>query len=115
MDVKKPSLSDIAKELGFDPSNARLIPARVKVEPFTDDNDAVKALVALASEGVEAAGPITDDGRPRMLKLTAWIAHSGPANRNRDAFLEEDRSDTREAGGGSISRTALCRDSLLGP
>lgn len=37
-----------------------------------------------------SVSPVGANGKPRMLKLTAWIAHAGKANRNRDAFLEED-------------------------
>lgn len=62
----------------------------VRVEPI-DVGDEAGILSRLASEGMEeAAGPITESGKPRMLKLTGWMAHDGPANLNKDAFLGED-------------------------
>lgn len=84
------TLGELAKELGFDPSMARLVPVDVQVEVL-DPAISDALLAKMASEGLqEAAGPITESGKPRMLKLTAWIAHAGKANRNRDAFVEED-------------------------
>lgn len=37
-----------------------------------------------------SVSPIGENGKPRMLKLTAWIAHGGYPNRNRDMFVAED-------------------------
>ena len=97
MDKSTVTLADIARELGFDPKNARILPLQVKVEPYDDGGET--ALATLASAGIEeAAAPITDSGKPRMLKLTAWMAHGGPANRNKDAFLDEDLQEVAENG-----------------
>jgi hypothetical protein len=46
----------------------------------------------------EAASPIGDNGKPRMLKLTAWIAHAGKPNKNRDAFTAEDLKEAVDNG-----------------
>lgn len=85
---KKPfDLAHIAQQMGVNPLNARLLPVNVLVEPL----DPSIAETIWSTAGIqEAAGPITDSGLPRMMKLTAWIAHAGPANSNGDAFLEED-------------------------
>lgn len=74
---------------GLELKNVRHLPVMAQVEIL--DADTTQSLLAtLAGDAQEAAGPITDTGLPRMLKITAWIAHSGPANRNGDAFLGED-------------------------
>lgn len=87
---KSSQLATIATELGLDPEMARLLPIQVTVETL-DDSYTEAVLAHMAEEGVEeAAAPITETGLPRMLKLTAWIAHAGPANRNGDSFLAED-------------------------
>ena len=83
-----PEIGLLAQSLGFDPKLSRLLPIKMEVEALDDDSIA-NLLVTLAGFE-EAAGPITESGLPRMLKITAWIAHAGPANRNRDAFLAED-------------------------
>ncbi len=41
------------------------------------------------SEIKTAAGPLDDQGRPRMLVLSAWIAHEG-RNRNGQVFIKEE-------------------------
>ena len=80
-------LATIAEKMGVHPSNARLLPIDISVELL----DPAATLAMLSTAKVEeAAGPITEEGLPRMMKLTAWIAHGGPANKNGDAFLEED-------------------------
>lgn len=87
--TENPSLEDIIKSLGFTPELARFLPVEATVESF-DSSVETKLLNTFTEQGIkEAAGPV-ENGRPRMLKMTAWMAHGGPANRNGDAFLEED-------------------------
>lgn len=42
--------------------------------------------------------PMGDNGKPRTLKLTAWIAHAPKPNLNRDAFVEADLQKAVENG-----------------
>jgi hypothetical protein len=42
--------------------------------------------------------PMGDNGKPRTLKLTAWIAHAPKPNLNRDAFTEADLQTAVENG-----------------
>jgi hypothetical protein len=42
--------------------------------------------------------PMGDNGKPRTLKLTAWIAHAPKPNLNRDAFNEADLQKAVENG-----------------
>lgn len=57
--------------------------------------EAINRAIAQANkrEGKEAVaevGPIGPNDKPRMLQISAFIAHAGPANRNRQAFREAD-------------------------
>lgn len=45
-----------------------------------------------------SVSPVGANSKPRMLKLTAWIAHAGKPNRNRDAFTEGDLKAAVEGG-----------------
>lgn len=92
------ALETLATSMGLDSSMARFLPIAVEVE-LLDDTATKTVLAGLTlSELEEAAGPITDSGLPRMLKLSAWIAHAGAANRNGDAFVAEDLQAVVEAG-----------------
>ena len=92
--TENPSFEDLVRNLGYDPSLATVLPVRAQVEEL-DVNTSSALIHRLAETKItagmeEAASPVTDSGKPRILKLTAWMAHSGPANRNGDAFLDED-------------------------
>jgi len=92
------TLADIAVEMGLDPANARVIPIDVKIENFEGDIPSA-AIARLAADGMETAtSPITESGKPRILKISAWIAHSGAANLNSDAFLAEDLQEVATKG-----------------
>jgi hypothetical protein len=84
-------------------NNLRWIPLDAQVEevnPSTSEGQqfltaATEALETKFSKAAEASlSPIGDDGKPRMLRISAWIAHAGKPNRNGDAFREEDLRDT---------------------
>lgn len=91
-------VEEFATNLGFDPELARVLPVQVTVEAL-DAEVSDELIATLASQGIkEAAEPVTESGKPRMLKVTAWIAHAGPANRNGDAFLAEDLKEVAEDG-----------------
>ncbi len=92
MPTKNPTLSDLARELGYDPAHAKMLPIKVRVEPYDDVPEVVLSRLSELDEidWEEATSPITTTGKPRMLKLTAWLAHAGPANANGDAFLAAD-------------------------
>ena len=87
--LENPSIRDVIERLGLDPTLARFVPVEATVDSFEAEVEA-EVLNRLVSEGVREAAEPVENGRPRMLKLTAWMAHSGPANRNGDAFLDED-------------------------
>lgn len=76
----------------YDPENLRLIEAKAQVEKMTpaDLTPQEQAHLAAVEEMIQARSPVTEDGKPVMMKLSAWIAHDGPANANGDAFLGED-------------------------
>jgi len=91
------SFRELAEALGLDPSLARLIPVEATVETLEEDAESAlwdkEAVKSLFTEARSASAPVTDEGRPRVLRISAWIAHAGPANRNGDAFLEDDLQD----------------------
>lgn len=72
--------------------NLRFITVKARVEQVetADLSEVEQARLQKASEVFEARSPVTEDGKPVMMKLSAWIAHEGPANANGDAFLGED-------------------------
>ena len=63
-----------------------VVAASVREAGEIDLDDMAKSSIADQLE--LAAGPIVE-GKPRMLLLTAWIAHEG-RNNNGDAFLKEE-------------------------
>jgi hypothetical protein len=84
----------------------RNLPVLIRVDAALDAAtvSAVTAAEAKIMEGFVRAGkeaalsPIGADGKPRMLKITAWIAHAGKPNRNGDGFLQEDLEEAIEEG-----------------
>lgn len=69
------------------------------------ESDATEEVFSKASQVLEQAGhkeaalsPIGDNGKPRMLLMSAWICHAGKPNKNRDAFTADDLSAAVEAG-----------------
>jgi hypothetical protein len=78
----------------FDSEKMRLIPVRAHVEEVEVDSselrEAVNSAIQRASADTAAVSLIGDNEKPRMLKITAWIAHGGKPNRNRQAFVAED-------------------------
>jgi hypothetical protein len=61
------------------------------VEQLIASFDSPEAVASLNKAYKEAElSPIGDNGKPRTLKLTAWIAHAPKPNLNRDAFTEAD-------------------------
>lgn len=97
-------------------NNIRWLPVEVTVKDEGVDDELVTAALRQAGESSEAekalqqilvdittareaaVGPVGDNGKPRMLLLTAWIAHAGKPNKNRDAFTEDDLKAAVEAG-----------------
>jgi len=81
---------------GFDRTNVIDLPVRATVKEMEADEvvtAAVNAMLEKANAGASdtaAVSPIGPNQKPRMLQLTAWIAHAGAPNRNDRAFLEED-------------------------
>lgn len=68
-------------------------------EPALDADQLGRLQEGMRLAGREAAlSPIDGDARPRMLKITAFIAHAGPPNRNGDAFLLEDLEEVVRGG-----------------
>ncbi len=78
------------------------------VEPFeASDNETVHDLLKLAFDkgkafpGIRIAGSngaIGSNNKPRMLKISAWIAHAGQVNKNRYRFLAEDLKEVVDEG-----------------
>lgn len=91
-------IEDIARKLNLDNTQLRIVPVMASVteldEPSVEDLALCDAVVAKKT----AAGPLDSLGKPRIMRVSAWIAHGGPANRNGDAFLEEDLKETVEQG-----------------
>lgn len=58
--------------------------------PDTDTLTLAQKALHIAGYNEAAVSPVGDNGKPRMLKITAWIAHAGKPNRNGDAFVAED-------------------------
>jgi hypothetical protein len=69
------------------------------VEQLLASFDSPEAIVNLMLAYKEAElSPIGENGKPRTLKLTAWIAHAPKPNLNRDAFNEADLQKAVENG-----------------
>lgn len=89
----------MARKLDETKKQSWVIPASIR------EMSDVDALLPIASAALEKAGHKTaaepmvgENGKPRMLQLTAWIAHAGKPNRNGQAFLEEDLNAAVEKG-----------------
>jgi hypothetical protein len=81
----------LAGDLGLDPDRIAILPVTAQVELLNEETpDTLAIAKTVAKTHTEAAGPLGEDGKPRMLRLTAWIAHAGKPNRNGDAFTAED-------------------------
>lgn len=85
---------ELAHKLGIEPERIRLHTVTAQLSEMSEDTlenlTGLKTAVEANDSLRRAAGPLDDTGRQRMLKVTAWIAHGGPANANGDAFLEKD-------------------------
>lgn len=69
------------------------------VEQLLASFESPEAVASLNKAYKEAElSPIGENGKPRTLKLTAWIAHAPKPNLNRDAFKEADLQKAVEDG-----------------
>jgi hypothetical protein len=71
------------------------------VRPVSGDQACELALrCANLGPGLEkvAASPVGPDGKPKLLHISAWIAHAGDPNGNGDAFLAADLKEAVEQG-----------------
>lgn len=85
----------------YNPDNLKFIPLRAQVAEMELTEETIRAAVnraiARASTAKEAkadVGPVGPNDKPRMLQMSAFIAHAGPPNRNRQAFVESELQAT---------------------
>lgn len=92
-------LTQIAERLGVDPEQLRFVPASAQVSELTDDEAAPIAEILTAAHSTAATDPLFGkDGKPRLMKITTWMAHGGYPNRNFDGFTAEDLKAAVENG-----------------
>jgi phage shock protein A len=88
--------------------NIKLCSSIAKIEPFeASAHETVYDLLKLAFDkgqsfpGIRIAGAngaIGPNNKPRMLKISAWIAHAGQVNMNRYRFIAEDLKEVVDEG-----------------
>lgn len=71
--------------------NLRFIPAKATIREDAEfDEVKLRTAIMRLAQKEAALAPYTEDMKPRMLLISAWICHAGKPNLNRDAFVAED-------------------------
>jgi hypothetical protein len=90
---------------GFDTTKTIDLPVRATVKEMEATemvtaaiNDFIEKSGAGNGEQAAAVSPVGPNQKPRMLQLTAWIAHAGTPNLNDRAFVAEDLREAVERG-----------------
>jgi hypothetical protein len=90
----------------FDKTKLCFLPVQAQLRDVCVTEDAVREAINFAianankrqGQDVAEVDPIGANQKPRMLQLSAWIAHSGPPNLNDMAFTDVDLASVVKAG-----------------